>query len=579
MKSRLAVLIVLAFSVLAAAAVPANASKNLYLAAGDNGPNAAALAFSLSADGTPSPLQTITEAGGGYFNAISMSPNGKFVFMVDYSKNEIRSYTVGADGKLTNSPGSPTIPAGDPGPYGSAVTPDGKFLIVGLYDQHGVQAFTIGANGSLSAAPGGPVEVDPGAFPYSVAVSTDSRTVYLPNYTGDEVYVLRIAADGTLTELPASPVAAGDDPYHAAVTPDGKFLYVTNQLSNDVSGYSLGADGTPTPLTGSPFPVMSDVYGGLAISPNGKKLYSSGSDQIQSASIGSNGALTAGPTTLISNYNAPLALNPAGTRLYNGVDESSVDSRLLTFSVRASGALLPFGDPLPLDASLTPDSDSLVVTPAQPPVAALTAKSGSKGTVSFDASGSTDPDGSIASYAWDFGDGQTATTTTPTTSHSYAKDGKFPATVTLTDSDNCSTEMVFTGRSAYCNGSEVAKAATTAVADRQVSGAKVTAAKTQKQKGSKVLIKVKAGATENVTLQAKGSVKYKGLRGKVGLKTFNGKTSARKYRTLNLRPQKGARATAGRKGNAVITVKLTDEVGNSLTRTVRVKVVPTKRKK
>ena len=50
---------------------------------------------------------------------------------------------------------------------------------------------------------------------------------------------------------------------------------------------------------------------------------------------------------------------------------------------------------------------------------------------SFDGSGSADPDGTIASYAWDFGDN--ATGTGKTTSHTYAAAGTFSVKLTVTD--------------------------------------------------------------------------------------------------------------------------------------------------
>ena len=65
-----------------------------------------------------------------------------------------------------------------------------------------------------------------------------------------------------------------------------------------------------------------------------------------------------------------------------------------------------------------------------PPVAQIsTSVSGS--TVTFDASGTTDPDGSIKEYKWDFGDGSTSTEATAT--HQFSTND---ATVTLTVTDN-----------------------------------------------------------------------------------------------------------------------------------------------
>jgi PKD repeat protein len=73
------------------------------------------------------------------------------------------------------------------------------------------------------------------------------------------------------------------------------------------------------------------------------------------------------------------------------------------------------------------------VAPANQPPSASFSSSVSGLAASFDATGSSDPDGTIASYAWDFGDGSTGTGATPT--HTYTADGTYPVQLTVTDDD------------------------------------------------------------------------------------------------------------------------------------------------
>ena len=90
------------------------------------------------------------------------------------------------------------------------------------------------------------------------------------------------------------------------------------------------------------------------------------------------------------------------------------------------------------------------VPPNVPPSAAI----GSSGTggqapyaVNFDGTGSSDPDGSVVSYAWDFGNTRTATT--PTASANYTQPGTYTVTLTVTDNQGATgtttRQIVVTG--------------------------------------------------------------------------------------------------------------------------------------
>src|SRR5206468_4409830 len=73
----------------------------------------------------------------------------------------------------------------------------------------------------------------------------------------------------------------------------------------------------------------------------------------------------------------------------------------------------------------------------QPPVAAFSS-SCSALTCSF-TSTSSDPDGSIASYSWTFGDGATSTVQNP--SHTYAAGGTYTVTLTVTDNQSATNAI------------------------------------------------------------------------------------------------------------------------------------------
>lgn len=103
--------------------------------------------------------------------------------------------------------------------------------------------------------------------------------------------------------------------------------------------------------------------------------------------------------------------------------------------------------------ALGADPMAVVVTPDQAPTEAFSlAAAPADSPSTFDGSASSSPVGSIASYEWDFGDGQHATTTNESTTHVYAAPGIYTAGVTVTNSAGTSLAQVFTGQSVSLQG-------------------------------------------------------------------------------------------------------------------------------
>jgi PKD repeat protein len=86
------------------------------------------------------------------------------------------------------------------------------------------------------------------------------------------------------------------------------------------------------------------------------------------------------------------------------------------------------------------DMASVMITVSEPPAnvapTAVIKTNASSGeapvSIAFDGSGSTDPEGAIATYQWNFGDGMTASGVS--TVHVYAEEGVYTAVLTVTDS-------------------------------------------------------------------------------------------------------------------------------------------------
>ncbi|MEE8104605.1 MAG: PKD domain-containing protein [Planctomycetota bacterium] len=144
-----------------------------------------------------------------------------------------------------------------------------------------------------------------------------------------------------------------------------------------------------------------------------------------------------------SSDSASVRVSPDGSNWTVLRTFTSADTTYAEYDFDLSGFAMTGAFQVAFDGDMNANNDQwyiddvsivAVAPPASdPPVAdAGPDQSGDEGgSISFDGSGSSDPDGTIVSYAWTFGDGNTASGAS--VNHTYADNGSYTVTLTVTD--------------------------------------------------------------------------------------------------------------------------------------------------
>ena len=390
---------------------------------------------------------------------MAFAPDGRTAYVADAFAGAIAAYRVAPRGGLTEL--RPRVRKGVRAPSGLAVTPDGRRLYVADQDVSRLLAFSIGGRGRLSPI-GHPVPSG-SLLPREVAVSPDGRLLFASHWSTAAgrravVSVFGIRRDGTLR--PRGRTRVGVDAAAMSASPDGRFLYVDAQTSGRVHGFRITATGGLRALPGSPYAAGRQAEG-VAITPDGRHLYVSNvtrTGRVWAFRVGQRGRLTrlaGSPFGTGSNGPEGMAVTPDGRHLFTA---NSGSHDVTAFEIGGAGSLTILGSFA--TGGRTPAAfRGVVVLPDQGPVAAVSARVGGVGHASrFDASASSDSDGRVVRYDWDFGDGTGSRDAGAEVRHEYARAGRFPVTVTVRDDEGCGARLVFTGQTALCNGSAAARA-------------------------------------------------------------------------------------------------------------------------
>jgi YVTN family beta-propeller protein len=406
----------------------------------------------------------------------------------------------------TRAPGTP-IPVGAVivDPFGVAITPDARIAYV---TERGADQ-VVRIDTATNTLVGSPIPV--GDFPTYLAITPDGTKVYVVNRLADSVSVIDTASNTVTATIPL-----GDFPDAIAITPDGMTAYVllrgtpgtpaqivpidvaTNAVGTSVvlddgvapgsvvQGIALRPDGSTAYITDTspdallvfdlatqqvtariPIPDENGPLDtepvGVAVTPDGSLAFVANqratASTVTPIDLTTNTALPAIPTGLPGTPAASpfgLAVTPDGTPVY------VTNSGQASVSVIDVATRTVVGTPIPVDVG----PDVVAITPDQAPDAELVVNPGAAGcAATMDASASTVAFGTIASFAWDFGDGQEAVTTTPSIQHTYDRPGTYTVTVTEISSGGTSipqiTPSIFTGQTLSRHATEQARTTAT----------------------------------------------------------------------------------------------------------------------
>jgi YVTN family beta-propeller protein len=358
-------------------------------------------------------------------------------------------------------------------PVDVAVTPDGARAFV---VNKGSSSVSVIAVSTLSVI----ANVEVGKEPSGIAIAPGGAYAYVSNFGDNTVSVI-----GAATLSVIANVVVGTEPEGIAIAPDGRFAYVAQRGGGvsviDGNGFSvagaINADPLPHsrlaigPRGGRGFvtnpeaasisafnPATRDLVGppigvgadpaGIAIGSNGATAYTA---------LPSLGAIVPVDTSLDVPLSPPIggfpgatgvAIEPSGLQGYV-TDGTGSSATVLDATRNVAVAGVGVGSK-PAGVAVVPDQGPQASFWVSPDLRMKKKK------LTFHGAGSFDPDGKIANYAWSFGDGGHVEGSAQTRVHRYRKPGEYLATLTVTDDEGCSTEAVFTGQTASCNGSPAA---------------------------------------------------------------------------------------------------------------------------
>jgi 6-phosphogluconolactonase (cycloisomerase 2 family) len=168
-------------------------------------------AFAIGAGGVLTPINggVAYPAAGSAPSSIAVDPSKQLLYVAD-NDGTLSIYAIdAANGELTATPSTGFVNAGArPGPFNATIDPTGSFLYVTDYTDDQVYGYTINADGSLNTTIGSPYAT--GTGPLFASMDPSGQFLYVSDNGDGTIAEFMIAADtgvgaGVLVHVPGSP--------------------------------------------------------------------------------------------------------------------------------------------------------------------------------------------------------------------------------------------------------------------------------------------------------------------------------------------------------------------------------------
>lgn len=261
-------------------------------------------------------------SGGGLGNqgAVTLSDDGRHLFVVNAGSNTVSTFRVRRDGLHLSS----VVDAGGLSPV-SVAEHDGLVVVLNAAGAGNIAAFR-NRHGVLEAVAGGvqPLSAAGGTGPAQVAFAEDGRVLVVTEKATDKLTTYRVRRDGSI-EAPVVTASSGMTPFGFAVDRRGTVL-VSEAFGGAPGASALSSYTFEHHYAVRPQLVSASVSSGqsaacwVVVTPNGRYAYTTntGSGNISSYAVGRRGQASLAEAVAASTDAGPIdaAIAPRGHTLF-----------------------------------------------------------------------------------------------------------------------------------------------------------------------------------------------------------------------------------------------------------------------